>query len=193
MEIRFNENLAELPTLDYRDMNELQGDLKTLEKENFTRLQNTLVDDGQLAPFYLWFDSKEGKYWIVDGHQRKSIFMFNRITPYERPYILIPGENINEAKKALLEISSQYGTVTEEGFNKFTFDFPKEWLKDTIHFDALSKKFDEQKKESTKTITFNVKESENLFFLNIECTDEKHAQELFEKLSKEGLKVKIVT
>lgn len=142
MEIKINPNLKDLPTLDYRAMEEMQGGLKDLGKENYDRLRNSLQEQGQLAPFFLWIDTKDDKRKIIDGHQRKRLFMLEKVTPVERPFLLVPGDTLEDAKKAALAISSQYGTITEQGFNEFTFEFPPEWIQNTIHFDALSKQFE---------------------------------------------------
>lgn len=146
MQLKINDNLANLPTKDYRLMVELQGDLKTLSKENYDRLRNSLEDRGLLAPFFLWPDPTTNKDYIIDGHQRKKIFTFEKVQPFEVPFIYIPGETIDEAKQNLLVITSQYGTITEQGFNEFTFDLPKEWIEHTVNFDALQKQFDQSLK-----------------------------------------------
>jgi hypothetical protein len=51
--------------------------------------------------------------------------------------VYISAENEQDAKRKLLVISSQYGKVTQEGFDEFTFDLDDEWILETAHFDAL--------------------------------------------------------
>lgn len=150
MNIFVNPNLNDLPTIDYRALEEVQGNLKTLSKENYDKLRNSLTTQGQLAPFFLWINPENDKRIIVDGHQRNKLFRLEKATPFERPYLLVPGDTLEDAKKACLSISSQYGTITEQGFNEFTFDFPADWLQNTIHFDALTKQFE---KSLPKAIT----------------------------------------
>jgi hypothetical protein len=142
MEIKINVHLKDLPVIDYRALEESQGNLKTLSKENYDRFRNSLIDQGQLAPFFLWVDPETEKFLIIDGHQRKKIFNLEKVIPFERPYLLVPGETFEQAKKAALAISSQYGTITEQGLNEYTFEFPSEWVHNTVHFDALSKQFE---------------------------------------------------
>jgi len=195
MEIKINPNLIDLPTLDYRAMEDVQGELKILDKENYERLRNTLVEQGQLAPFFIWIDPGTDKRMIVDGHQRKRLFTLEKVTPVERPYILIPGANINEAKKALLAISSQYGRITQEGFDKFTFDFPKDWLNENIHFDELSKAFADQEKENKKLVQFNASEPEYVakHEVVVECKDEADQQIIYNLITEKGYKCRILT
>lgn len=142
MEIKINPNLKDLPLIDYRALEEMPGNPKVLEKPNYDRLRNSLLEQGQLAPFFLWVNQENDKRVIVDGHQRKRLFTLEKVTPIERPYLLVPGATYEEAKKALLAISSQYGTITEQGLNEFTFEFPADWVQNTIHFDALTKQFE---------------------------------------------------
>lgn len=146
MEIIINPNLANLPTVDYRSLNDFQEGLKTLEKVNYDKLRKSLEERGLLAPFFLWPDPATNKNYIIDGHQRKRVFVLEKVQPYEMPYIYVPGETKEEAKQNLLVITSQYGKVSEQGFNEFVFDLPQEWIQSTIHFDALAKQFEQTMK-----------------------------------------------
>lgn len=139
MEITINPNLVNLPTKDYRSLNDFQENLKVLEKVNYDKLRKSLEEKGLLAPFFLWPDPETNKDFIIDGHQRKRVFVLEKVQPFEVPYIYVPGETKEEAKQNLLIITSQYGRVTEQGFNEFVFDLPEQWVQSTIHMDALSK------------------------------------------------------
>jgi hypothetical protein len=143
MNIVINPNLSILPLIDYRTLVELQGNLKELPKAEYEKLRKGLEEKGLLCPFMLWIDPETNKPIIVDGHQRKKIFMLEKITPYDVPYLLVPGSTIDEAKENLLLISSQYGKLTEQGYNEFIIDLPKEWIEQTVSFDALTKQFAE--------------------------------------------------
>ncbi len=126
MIIQINPNLKDLPLIDYRELEDTQGSLKTLTKENYEKFRNTLLKQGLLCPFILWIDPLTGKKHLIDGHQRKRLFKIENVEPVMFPYLLVPGDNMQEAKKNLLAISSQYGTTTEQGYNEFIFDLPKE-------------------------------------------------------------------
>lgn len=146
LEIRISSGLKDLPVIDYRALVDMDKNPKELEKENYDRFYKSLTEQGQLAPFFIWIDPTNDKRVIVDGHQRKNIFLLCKVVPYERPYILVPGDTYEDAKKALLAISSNYGKMTQQRFNDFVLDIPEDWLKTTIHFDALSKNFEKSLK-----------------------------------------------
>ncbi len=190
MNIKINEHLELLPTIDYREVEYFQGDLKTLDKENYAKLRNSVKTQGLLAPFMVWINPNTKVRYLIDGHQRKRMFTMENVEPFLIPYVLVPGKTASEAKMNLLAVSSQYGTITDVGFKKFAFDIPEVWIKETINFDALAKPFKVEftpKQKEVKPV------EEQSFYVNIKCTDEKHCQELYEKFVAEGLDVKIVT
>jgi DNA modification methylase len=150
MEIKiFNPN--NLPVIDYRAVKPLQGELKDLTEANYNKLKNVLIKRGFKVPLFIWrVPMAESAimediyqagpvydYWLMDGHQRQRVMIKENMQPYEVPYILIEADTEAEAKAQLLEISSQYGTITQEGFDQFTADLPEVELKD-LYFDKLS-------------------------------------------------------
>lgn len=152
MEIMINPNLENLPRIDYRLTEDLQDDLKELNKDDYNKLRTSLKENGLLMPLCLWVEPSSSKMFLIDGHQRKRLFNMENVKPYEIPYILIPGETINDAKKNLLQISSQYGKITDKGFNNFVFnlDIPSDWIDNTITFAAL-KSFGESSQQKPIT------------------------------------------
>lgn len=192
MLIPFNEHLSSLPMMDYNHMDELQGDLKTLEQSNYERLRNSLRSQGQLAPFFIWQNPETKKYFLVDGHQRKKVLVLEKATPYERPYILIPAATHEEAKKALLAISSQYGTITTDGYEKFTFDFNQDWMNENVFFDNLRAKFSDletiSESEEGDGSGFGG-EKPQVYKLIVECQTEESRSELFKTLESKGYTV----
>lgn len=49
----------------------------------------------------------------------------------------VSAETEQEAKEKLLLASAQFGHITQEGFDTFTFDLDPDWIQETVHFDAL--------------------------------------------------------
>ena len=146
-------NPSNLPLIDYRVVKPLQGDLKDLSKENYNKLKNVLIKRGFRVPLFLWKDPNYRQevetngeplnsldikpvYYLMDGHQRQRVMIKENMSPYEVPYILIDAKDEKEARAQLLEISSQYGTITQEGFDTFTAELPEADLAD-LHFDRL--------------------------------------------------------
>lgn len=142
-------NPTNLPCLDYRTLKDMQGDLKLLTNENYNKLKNVLTTRGFRVPFYVWKDKNE--YWTADGHQRLRVFRKEGVTNsaggYEFPVVFIEAKDLSEAKTMLLEISSQFGTITQEGYDAFTVGLDDNYLKSAISFDAL---FDEPKSSEEK-------------------------------------------
>lgn len=131
-------NLSELPTIDYRTIKPLQGNLKDLDQKNHDRLLRVLNKRGFTTPVFIWKNPEDSELYLLDGHQRQRVMQKNDLNDngnYEVPYALIPGATEQEAKEQLLEITSQYGHMTMEGLDEFAFDLDLTEL--DVHFDAL--------------------------------------------------------
>lgn len=103
-------NQDNLPTVKYTDFIDLQGDLKTLPKENQEKLKNSIINYGIRFPAFIW--QSEGKKYIVDAHQRKKVFAIlekEGWTIPEVPYTNIFAKNKKEAAELLLQANSRYG------------------------------------------------------------------------------------
>lgn len=184
-----------LPVMDYRSMVTTQGDLKDLVKKNYDRLRKSLKEDGLLSPFYLWRNPVDNLIYIVDGHQRQRVMMMEKAEPFEMPYLLIPAENLSEAKRKLLQISSQYGSITQKGYENFkiNLDLPADWLMETINFDALYQEFNPtfEDEKTRKPLDLSDKITSQ-FKIEVTLDTEADQQALYEDLHKKGLKVKIL-
>lgn len=108
-----------------KDLNPIQGDLKKISKKNYRRLKKSILDHGINAPFLVWQDGE--KLWILDGHQRKTTLekMGGRKeydVPHLLPIVKVQAESYADAKRQVLTMVSQYGSLTEEGFSDFLSD-----------------------------------------------------------------------
>lgn len=131
-------NPNNLPVIDYRTVKPLQGNLKDLSESNYEKLKSVLVKRGFVVPLFVWWWKAE--CWIIDGHQRQRVMTkeaMNDNGSYEVPYIQIFADSRKEAKAQLLEISSQFGKITQEGFDEFTDELDNQDFED-VHFDALA-------------------------------------------------------
>jgi len=100
----------------------LQGNLKELSEENYTKLHDLIVSKGFDSPIQIWEDPN-GIKQILDGTQRVRVLLKLREEGYTIPLIpadIIYAENKKDAKERLLTKVSQYGEVTEEGLYEFT-------------------------------------------------------------------------
>jgi len=96
----------------------IQGDLKDLSPENFAKLRKRIETKGFDAPFFVWQNK------ILDGTQRKRVLDAMLADGWSLPRGKVPvcdieAENLDQAKDRLLGYVSQYGKVTDIGFDAF--------------------------------------------------------------------------
>lgn len=135
---RISEKLSNLPTLPLGQLTELQGELKELSTVNYQKLKRSIEDKGFIVPVFVWQEPETAVNYICDGHQRSRCLIKEKVsldTPI--PVVFIEAKGILEAKEALLVISSQYGLITQEGYDTFTFDLDEAYLQEMVNFDAL--------------------------------------------------------
>ena len=138
-------NPNNLPTIDYRDLIELQpNSFKDLSQKNFDKLSNSFNVHGFITPYFVWKD--KGKYFILDGHQRSRVLSTLEPNGLEVPYILIDAKNKQEAAKKLLAIDSRYGKRTAEGEQEFLdiFEIEQGYIEDVA---VLEIEFEEAEEE----------------------------------------------
>jgi hypothetical protein len=104
-----------------------QGDLKKRTTSDIDLLIQSIKTDGLLMPFAIWIRSETCD--ILDGHARYEALVRMAIedaTILTQPLPCIPvdAENEDDAKKALLQITSSYGRVTKKGLVHFTASIP---------------------------------------------------------------------
>jgi hypothetical protein len=93
-----------------------QGNLKTMDRVQLSKLKASIVRNGFNAPIFVW----KGHNYILDGHQR--IFavkaLINRdkmvLENDELPYVEIEADGERQAKEMILTYNSQYGDVSPE-------------------------------------------------------------------------------
>ncbi len=124
--------LSALPLLPVASLEPLQGNLKELSQRKYQKLKNSLLEFGVIFPFYVWKETNK----LIDGHQRLRIFE-REGWHIDVPVVYISATDEQDAKQKLLVVSSQYGHVTQAGFDEFTFDIDDDWIQETAHFDAL--------------------------------------------------------
>jgi 16S rRNA G966 N2-methylase RsmD len=118
MKIKINCTGTELITLD--KFIELQGNLKTLSKENYNKLKNSILKYGFSFPVFCWLNNN--KHYILDAHQRINTLKELQKEGYEvpaLPTVFIEAENRKQAKELLLQLNSNYGKITDEGLYEF--------------------------------------------------------------------------
>jgi hypothetical protein len=110
--------------LDWHLLTDFQGNLKTRDDYQLTKLANSIKRNGFLFPFFVWSDSQN--YYTLDGHGRLAALKLLENDGYvigPVPVCYINAKDRSEAKRALLQLNSRYGKITPEGFDEFTADF----------------------------------------------------------------------
>jgi hypothetical protein len=140
-------NPNNLPVVPITELNATQGDLKFLSEDNYKKLKRNIEKHGFDIPVTVWIDS-QGDKWLLDGHQRKHVLETEQwFDPI--PYLIIKAPNMQTAAERLLAITSQYGTVTQEGLDDFyaKFELPEMEMQELTHFDSILDFTLEQKEE----------------------------------------------
>lgn len=132
-------NPNNLPVAPISELNATQGDLKFLSEDNYKKLKKNIEKHGFDIPVTVWVDS-QGEKWLLDGHQRKHVLETEGWND-PIPYLVIKAPNMATAAERLLQITSQYGTVTQEGLDEFIakFELPEMEIMDSTSFDATFK------------------------------------------------------
>lgn len=130
-------NNNNLPTAPITEFQATQGELKFLSEENYKKLKDRIEARGFDIPVYVWIDDDGAKH-LLDGHQRKHVLETEGwLNPV--PYLVIKADSKEQAAERLLEITSQYGTITQEGIDQFiaTFELPEMEVLSHTNFDGV--------------------------------------------------------
>lgn len=136
-------NPGGLPTVDYRKIVPLQGNLKDFYEKDFKKLTKVIMGTekeeglGWRFPFFIWFNPETGEPGAIDGHGRRLWLHYMNARPYKLPYVEIDAPDLATAKRLILAATSQFQKVTQEGFDEFISDMSLEWIEDTASFDRI--------------------------------------------------------
>ena len=76
-------NPNNLPTIDFHQLTELQGDLKISTPKKIQKLKNSIIKYGVFVPKFAWVDNET--YYIEDGHQT-----IKALTELEKADYIVP-------------------------------------------------------------------------------------------------------
>lgn len=130
------------------DLIPLQGDLKSITKENFDKIKKSLINDGIPLGFHTWKDNN--KIYIVDGHTRRLALLALRDEGYHIPALPcnpVVAKNKKEAAKVVLISNSRYAGITQESISDFMIDFELD-LSDLDNLDIPDLNMDDFQLES---------------------------------------------
>lgn len=106
------------------DLHHFQGELKTLTKENYEKLRDEIINTGFAFAPHVWRDFTDGgEFKLLDGHQRCRVLKQMRdqegwtIPPI--PIVEVQAKDFQEAKRRILQGTSQYGVMETQGLYEF--------------------------------------------------------------------------
>lgn len=115
----------DLIELSYTQLHDFQGDLKELPEENYEKLKKEIATTGFAFAPHAWQNPSDQQWYLVDGHQRvKTVRRMNE-EGWTIPHLkIVPVEasSYEEAKRRVLQGTSQYGHLTENGLKAFITD-----------------------------------------------------------------------
>ena len=173
---------------------EFQGELKNLEKDQYQQLKMQIEKHGFAAPIFIW--RNEGKFKCLDGHQRLRVLKtMKEVDDYDIPNLpvaWIDAKDEKEAKHILLGLTSQYGNMTDQGLYQFVIEneiTPLE-LKENYHFDSIDlEKFEDSFfKDAEVPEDAAVDKIEENYSILVSCDSEQRQTELLDEFKNMGIK-----
>jgi ParB-like chromosome segregation protein Spo0J len=140
-----------------------QGKLKEIHKEEYDKFKKQIEELGFSEPISVW--QHKGKNYILNGHMRifvlKGMRVEDYLVPDKIPCNIVEASDWKQAKKKVLALTSQYGTMTRDGLYEFLSEanisleeVAKEFRFPEIDFDVMNAEFSEseakEKKEGKK-------------------------------------------
>ena len=104
------------------ELNAFQDDIKELTETSFLAMREEILSDGfSFSPHV--FQDGDGRFWLLDGHQRRTFLLRIQEEGYEIPTIPcmeVEAESLEHARRLVLAAASQYGTFNARKLVAFT-------------------------------------------------------------------------
>ena len=108
--------------LDISQLNDFQGNLKTLTKVKYEKFKRNLIKNGIKLAKHVWKNPEDKKWYIIDGHQTKRLLSAMQSEGYKIPLIPVAqviADSFQEAKETVLLANSSYGEMEDDGLYEF--------------------------------------------------------------------------
>jgi len=121
------------------ELQNFQGELKTLDPLELEHLKNSLKRHGFAFPVYVWVN-KKGQHKIIDGHQRvlaaREMLAGKDL---KVPVAWIEAKTEKEAKEKVLLATSQYGRMNKDGLAEYlsTADLELDQILEEVSFPEI--------------------------------------------------------
>ena len=183
-------------SLHLSDLTVLQGDLKSLSETNYRKLRKEILELGFSSPIHIW--PQEGRNYILDGTQRTRTLNKMAQEGIEipmLPVVVVEADDVNDAKRKVLALTSQYGKMESQGLYEFMSDtdISVDDIEESFHFpevdmSAFKEEFFEEPKEEPEAEPPEQKE----WLIVCEMNGEEEQASLFEMLTGQGVKCKLM-
>jgi len=181
------------------DLNEMQGELKSLDTENYEKLRRQ-IERGFKFTFAVWLNPSDKRYYILDGHQRYRTIKRMQSDGWTIPPLpvsITEAETLAEAQADLLGGASSFGKPEEQGLYEYiskselTVDEALELssLSGIDYDDFVEEYFETKKVDEDANNTIDIKEE---WLIVINCRDEHHQQDIYNEMQSRGEKCKIM-
>lgn len=109
-------------TMAIASLHNLQGDLKSISAENKAKLRKEILETGFAFSPHVWQDPATQEVYLLDGHQRVQVLKdleSDGFTVPPVPVTYVEAASLREAKRRILQASSQYGHMNAQGLYDF--------------------------------------------------------------------------
>ena len=175
-------NQNNLPTIDFHQLKELQGDLKITTPAKIEKLKNSIRKYGIFVPKFVWIN--DGTYYIEDGHQTIKALTELEQNGYDIPaipYVIIEAKARKEAGEKLLMINSRFADFNLETSFFKDFDIGLEFM-DEIEIDDLKTEVGDEKTFTLEDFIFEDVTMPCWFVVRSDITNYQKIKEHIEKL-----------
>ena len=184
--------------LSVKSLRPFQGNLKSLSEKNYNKLKKEIVELGFSEPLSVW--KHEDINYILNGHQRLRTIQKMIEEGYECPALpvnWVDANDYNDAKRKVLALTSQYGKIENDGLYEFISDsdITVDYIEESFHFPEVNiDKFKEEYYEPTSDQDLGSEEAieDKEWLIVCEMKNEIEQSALFEKLTHEGIKCKLM-
>ncbi|MEN6621468.1 MAG: ParB N-terminal domain-containing protein [Smithella sp.] len=160
--------------------------LKNNNERNISKLKKSIKNKGFNFPFYVW----AGNDFCIDGTGRFFALMELESEGFlipDIPIVEIFAKDLKEAKKRVLEVSSQHGLVSQESFDSFVMDIDLTDMVDEIEFPGIDIFGDNEPLDPEDE---NTKKTGNGFGVSVNCKSEEEEEQVSELLEGYGYSVR---
>lgn len=110
--------------ININELEPFQLNLKDLTEERFEKLKKEIEETGIGFCLHVW-KSPEGKWKLLDGHQRHRVLTWMAEHGYSVPPVPcaeVQAASPKEARKRIMQAISQYGEINKDGMYEFMID-----------------------------------------------------------------------